>query len=103
MDRVTLTVHQKFMDSTSDLDLIQRFVEDCELRGFSPETIRSHRSNLRIIVRFLRREGWKLSDVDNNVLKQILDYLKNERKVIHKTREGYFTALSSFFDFLSFE
>jgi len=45
--------------SPSGQDLIKFFLDDCTLRGYSSETIRSHRSNLRIISDLLTERGWK--------------------------------------------
>jgi len=87
----------------SDMDLINRFVDDCRLQGFSPETIRSYRSNLQIIARFLKNLNLDFRQVDKNVLKNLLDYLQNERKVSAKTLKSYFSALSSFYNFLHYE
>ena len=86
-----------------DVDLIRGFVDDCRLRGYSPETIRSHRSNLRTIHRFLRRNGAGFTDVDKDTLRRLLDYLKNTRHVGSKTVESYYSALSSFYEYLVFE
>jgi len=49
------------------------------------------------------QRGFSLLDVDKYALKGLLDYLKNERRVTHKTVEGYFTALSSFYEYLVYE
>ena len=89
--------------SQGDRDLMRDFVGDCRLRGYSPETIRSHRSNLRTASRFLRQRGTNFTDLDKEGLRQLLDYLKNVRKVSTKTVEMYFTALSSFYEYLVFE
>ena len=79
------------------------FLEDCNLWGYTPETIRSHRSNLRTIARFLNTHRLGFTDVDKTVLRDILDYLRNERKVSQKTLESYFSALSSFYEHLVYE
>ena len=83
--------------------LISGFVDDCELRGYSPETIRSHRSNLRTIARYLDSQGFGFRDVDKNVLKRVLTYLRNTRGVGQKTLKSYFSALSSFYEYLVYE
>jgi len=87
----------------SAVDLIDLFVEDCRLQSFSSETIRSYRSNLRIIAQFVNRHGLGFADVDKNALKMLLEYLQNERKVSTKTLKSYFSALSSFYNFLQYE
>jgi len=102
VDRVTI-VSELSEVSHADVDLIVEFVKDCRLRGYSPETIRSHRSNLRTISRFLNQNGLSFLDVDKDALRMLLDYLKNTRKVGHKTVDSYFSALSSFYEYLMFE
>jgi integrase/recombinase XerD len=52
---------------------------------------------------FISKKRVRLDDVDNYVLKDFLGYLKFERKIKHKTIKDYFSALSSFFDYLVFE
>ena len=86
-----------------DVDLIQGFVDDCRLRGYSPETIRSHRSNLRTIQHFLKRNSLGFQEADKDALRRLLAYLKNTRRVGSKTVESYFSALSSFYEYLLFE
>ena len=104
MDVGTVTIIQEEnVQSCTDYDLIDNFIQDCNLRGYSSETIRSHRSNLRIIRRFLEENGITFSSLDKEGLKLLLDYLKNCRKVGVKTQQSYFSALSSFFDYLVFE
>jgi len=88
---------------TLDFTLIDHFLRDCNLRGYSPETIRSHGSNLRTVARFLRRIGLSFKEVDKDVLREILVYLKNERKVGYKTQKSYFSGMSSFYKYLSYE
>ena len=87
----------------SDFELIDRFCDDCSLRGFSPETVRSHRSNLLTVAKFLQQRGGSFLDVDKSTLRELLVYLKDERQVTYKTQKGYFSALSSFYKFLNYE
>jgi len=94
---------QPNLDLPDEWDLISGFVDDCVLRGYSPETIRSHRSNLRTIARFLDTQNIGFRDVDKNVLKSILAYLRDTRGVGQKTLGSYFSALSSFYEHLVYE
>lgn len=87
----------------SDNHLIDRFLYDYGLQGYSTETIRSYGSNLKTIARYLEKNGLSFREVDKEVLKEILVYLKNERKVGYKTQKSYFSALSSFYKFLNYE
>ena len=102
MDGVT-TITEINEDSHDDVDLIAEFVKDCRLRGYSSETIRSHMSNLRTVSRFLNRNGLSFHDADKDSLRLLLDYLKDTRKVGHKTLDCYFSALSSFYEYLAYE
>ena len=83
--------------------LVEKFCDDCRLRGISDETVRGYRSNLLIIAEHLGKKGMNIDDVDMHVLRDILQYLKDERNVKHKTVGQYFSALSSFYDYLVFE
>ena len=94
---------QPNLELPDEWDLISGFVDDCELRGYSPETIRSNRSNLRTIARFLDSQGFSFREVEKNVLKRVLTYLRNTRVVGQKTLESYFSALSSFYEYLVYE
>ena len=85
------------------MDLIHCFLDDCRLRSYSPETIRSHRSNLRTIHSFLKKNGLTFQVVDKDSLRKLLGYLKNTRCVGSKTVESYYSALSSFYEYLLFE
>lgn len=87
----------------SDDQLIQGFVEDCKLRGLSSESIRSYRSNLKIVCRRLNSVEYSLLDLDRTVLKRVLRYLREERQVSSKTVDNYFCALSSFYHYLVYE
>ncbi len=51
---------QPNLELPDEWNLISGFVDDCNLRGYSPETIRSHRSNLRTIARYLDSQGFGL-------------------------------------------
>lgn len=83
--------------------LIEDFREDCVLRGMSEESVRKYISAIRIFTQFLKDKQLEFADVDKNVLKEFLCYLKFERKVNHKTLENYFSALSAFYDYLAYE
>jgi len=87
----------------SDGDLIQGFIEDCRLRGLSTQTMRSYRSNLGIVSRFLRRRNLSLLDLDKNVLKKVLEHFMEESRYSHKTLENHFSTLSSLYQYLIYE
>ena len=83
-------------------ELIEEFCEDCRLRNMTDESIRRYKSCLQIFAKFLAEKGVRIVDVDKKVLKAFLSFLK-QRGVKYKTLENYFSALSSFYDFLVFE
>lgn len=79
------------------------FAADCKLRNLSSETIRRYKGDIVTISNFLNRKSLSLQDLDKYVLKDILAYLVNIRKVSPKTVGNYFASLSSFYQFLEFE
>ena len=91
------------MDSRGDSRLIENFRIDCELQGMTTETIRRYSSSLRIFKDFLSERNVTLLDVDKDILKVFLSYLKNERKNSTKTVKNNFSALSSFYEFMVYE
>ncbi|MFW6117221.1 MAG: tyrosine-type recombinase/integrase [Thermoproteota archaeon] len=90
-------------DFISDQQLIQGFVEDCKLRNFTYKTITNYQSNLGIISQFLSKSGLSLVDLDKHVLKKVLTYLRDGRGLALKTIKNYFSALSSFYQYLLWE
>ena len=87
----------------NDGELIKEFISDCRLRNFSDESIRSYRSILRITYSFLKSHGFSFVGLDKYVLKRLLEHLAFEKGYSVKTLENYFSALSSFYDFLVYE
>jgi integrase/recombinase XerD len=85
------------------MGIISSFCDDCRLRNMSEKTIEGYKSCILTFLGFISKKGIRLGDVDNYVLKDFLGYLKFERKIKHKTIKDYFSALSSFFDYLVFE
>ena len=81
--------------------LIEKFWKDCKLRGMTNESIIRYKSSLGIFNEYFKNTD--PIDVNNQMLKSFLEYLKFERRVKHKTIENYFSALSAFYDYLIFE
>ena len=90
-------------NNTHNMNLIDEYIADCEMRALSPETIRSARSNLRILSRFIDKDGVTFEKVDKDSLRHILSYLRDQRIVGLKTQTQYFGFLSSFYDYLVYE
>ncbi len=84
-------------------DIVGGFCEDCRLRGLTEKTMVGYESCLLIFLSFISNSCVGLRDVDSHTLRNFLGYLKLERKLKHKTVKGYFSALSSFYDYLVFE
>ena len=87
----------------TDEQLIERFTDDCRLRNLSPESMRSYRSNLAILSSHLMEQGFSLLDLDKQLLREVLRYLRERRGVSSKTVDNYFSALSSFYHYLDYE
>ncbi|MEM3798337.1 MAG: tyrosine-type recombinase/integrase [Candidatus Bathyarchaeia archaeon] len=83
--------------------LVEGFSRDCRLRGMTEESIRRYVSSLKIFMEFLESRGFGIDDVDVKVLRDFLQHVVYERKAKHKTVENYFSALSAFYDYLTFE
>ena len=88
---------------TSDRNLIEDFLSDCRLRGMTPESIYGYKSNLRIFSSFLKKHGVTFLAVDKDVLRAFISYLKDERGLSVKRVENYFSAISSFYEYLVYE
>lgn len=83
--------------------LIEEFVKDCKLRGLTKETIRNYKSQLKIFNQFLEGIGKDILNIDRDALREFIGYLKEIRGNSSKRIENYFSALSSFYDFLVYE
>jgi integrase/recombinase XerD len=83
--------------------LIKQFCEDCRLRDMTDESIKRYRSSLQIFADYLATNGIGVDEVDAEVLKGFLRYIRFDRGVKHKTVKNYFSALSAFLDYLAFE
>ena len=68
-----------------NLDLIEEFYDDCELRDMTAETIRRYKSSILIFNSFLTHRETSVLDVTKDTLKEFLRYLRQERAVKTKT------------------
>jgi len=91
------------VENIDEQRLIEMFVADCKLRNLSLETIRRYRGDIVTISSFLNLRGLNLPELDKYVLKEVLAYLVEKRRVSPKTIGNYFAALSSFYQFLMYE
>jgi len=93
----------RHVEEVDDEELIERFVEDCQLRGLTSESIRGYRGNLRILSRFLGTKGLSIRELDRQNLKTVLNYLSKERGVSYRTVGDYYSALSSLYQYFIWE
>ena len=94
----------KSVESTDNsAELIRQYREDCEIRGMSPESMRRYISSLKIYNQYLQERHLDLLNVDRNILRSFLEYLRKERNVGLKTIGNYFTSMAMFYEFLEYE
>lgn len=84
-------------------DLIRSYVDDCETKGMSAESIRRYISSIKIFIQYLDNNGLNLLGADRNALRNFIDYLRKVRKISYNTLKNYFSALTTFYEFLEFE
>jgi len=94
MSAVTIT------PTKHDRDLLEQYQADCELQDLAPESIRRYMSCLQIFADFLTHLHLDFTQVDKQILQNFLAYLRTERKIKANTIGYYFSALSSFYEFL---
>jgi len=104
MDKMINDIDSPFTsEETSLKELIDSFVADCHLRNLTEETIRRYKGDVLNIAEFLEGKSLDILNLDKMSLKQILFYLTKSRRVSPRTLSNYFSALSSFYDFLMYE
>lgn len=81
--------------------LIEDYLKDCRSRGMSEGSLPRYRSVLRIYRDYLSQTGANVLAVDNAVLIGFIDYLRAKR-ARDKTLKNYFSAVSSFYEYLVF-
>lgn len=91
------------VSSNGSRRLIDGFQADCRIRGMASGSIPRYLSVIKIFCEYLDEHEINLIDVDRDVLRGFLEYLRLERNVSHKTLENYFTVLSSLYEYLAYE
>jgi integrase/recombinase XerD len=81
-------------------DLTESFLQDCQDRGMTPETLHTYRWNVEDFLNYLN--GKIPEEVGRMELKGYLDLLRG-RCVSKKTAGLYFAALKTFYDYLVYE
>jgi integrase/recombinase XerD len=84
-------------------DLVSSFARDCALRKMTEETIRSYLKKLGVFRKFLDSRGLTFLQVDREVLKDFVYYLRKTRKNSQGTVEHHFSAISTFYGYLVYE
>jgi len=84
-------------------DLISEFKADCLTRGITPETTRRYLSSLKIFDKYLKDNNCNILEVDRDVLRNFINYLRVDREVSQRTIETYFAAMASFYGYLEYE
>lgn len=98
-----MSTESKISESSSSSKLIEGFQADCRIRGMASGSIPRYLSVIRIFCEYLDVHEINLIDVDRDILRGFLEYLRLERGVSHKTLENYFTVLSSLYEYLAYE
>ena len=87
---------------SDDVILIDKFIEDCQVRGLSPFTIEGYTSNLKLFSSFLKTRNKSLISVNQTDLRDYISYLRN-CNISQKTIENRFAAFSSLYDYAVYE
>lgn len=83
--------------------LISDFIKDCALRGMSPRSIPHYGYIPKVFKSYLETRNANFEDVDKDLLRGFIEYLRIEKGAAGKTVENYFAVLSTFYDYLTFE
>lgn len=84
--------------------LIERFADDCELRGMSHSTVERYVSSIKAFGIYIESRGYDFVTAANReVLRDFLDHLRRDRGLSQKTIENSFTALSSLYEYMEYE
>jgi len=83
--------------------LIDRFEKDCTIRGMSQGTVKVYVYNIINFNKYLEQRGLYLLDVDKDILRDYLEFMRFDRGLNQKTVENNFTTLSSFYEYLAYE
>lgn len=78
--------------------MLEAFLQDCKVRGRTKRSIETYRSVLKDFLNLFPTP----EKVDKHDLRDYLEHLQ-DRELKTATMKGYFSALSSFYDFLIYE
>jgi integrase/recombinase XerD len=86
--------------SLNNIGLIEMFLEDCHIRGFTQRTIDTYASDLKIFFNHVMRSALEM---DLSEFRRFLSWLRDERHLADSTISTYYSALQSFYEYLEFE
>jgi integrase/recombinase XerD len=87
----------------SQVKVIEAFVQDCTDRGLSPGTRAHYTSCIRKYAAFLAARKRAFADVDREILRDYLRFMREKQGLTPKTMENQFACLSTFHEFMVFE
>ena len=87
------------MARVSDVQLINDFLKDCELRKMSKHSVESYGSTLTIFKKFVERKGYDLCSIDKKILQENIKYFQRN-DLSYKTMQNRFSTYISFYDYL---
>lgn len=85
------------IEPVTEVNLLEAFLCDCQIRNFSPGTIASYKSYIKCFLKFYPVSA------NMNDLKDFLVLLRDERELSVSSIENYFCSLSTFYEFLVWE
>ncbi len=82
--------------------VLRDFEKDAKLRGLAPETIYRYRTPIKDLISLLEENELGFDALDKELLKEFLTQ-EQGRGISETTLMNYFSALSSFYDYMQFE
>ena len=90
------------MERKDNQHYFSEYLKDCA-RKQTPGSLDTTTSCIKVFGWFLEDSGIHILDVDKTVMREFLDYLRDERKVVTSTQKTTFSAVSGLFKFLIYE
>jgi len=83
--------------------LMERYLEDCKIRGMSPRSLPGYKSALKMYGVFLGGRGLEVLQADRESLRGFIEFMRGDRQVSQRTIELTFSVISSFYEYLVYE
>lgn len=85
-------------------EYVERFLDDCRLRGMTHYSIHSYASALRSFMRHLGDSGiTDVARIDKAAIRDYIRLIREERKLAISTIENHLSCISAFLDYLVYE